>query len=61
MANPLRKTMVYLGLADEEFDYEEETPVAPVGPRRPRAAVAGPRAGHAAASSGRQGEQCQAT
>ena len=23
MANPLRKTMVYLGLADEEFDYEE--------------------------------------
>ncbi|MEO7122527.1 MAG: cell division protein SepF, partial [Lacisediminihabitans sp.] len=21
MANPLRKTMVYLGLADEEFDY----------------------------------------
>lgn len=27
MANPLRKTMVYLGLADEEFDYEER-PVA---------------------------------
>ena len=25
MANPLRKTMVYLGLADEEFDYEPET------------------------------------
>lgn len=24
MANPLRKTMVYLGLADEEFDYEDE-------------------------------------
>jgi cell division inhibitor SepF len=23
MANPLRKTMVYLGLADEEFDYED--------------------------------------
>ncbi len=23
MANPLRKTMVYLGLADEEFDYDE--------------------------------------
>ncbi|MHB1235808.1 MAG: cell division protein SepF, partial [Microbacteriaceae bacterium] len=22
MANPLRKTMVYLGLADEELDYE---------------------------------------
>ncbi len=29
MANPLRKTMVYLGLADEEFDYEEAAPVAP--------------------------------
>jgi len=26
MANPLRKTMVYLGLADEEFDYEEQAP-----------------------------------
>lgn len=23
MANPLRKTMVYLGLADEEFDYDD--------------------------------------
>ncbi len=29
MANPLRKTMVYLGLADEEFDYEEAAPSAP--------------------------------
>ena len=29
MANPLRKTMVYLGLADEEFDYEDGTQVAP--------------------------------
>ncbi|QNE46633.1 DUF552 domain-containing protein [Glaciihabitans sp. INWT7] len=29
MANPLRKTMVYLGLADEEFDYEDAAPVAP--------------------------------
>ena len=29
MANPLRKTMVYLGLADEEFDYEDEGPTAP--------------------------------
>ena len=26
MANPLRKTMVYLGLADEEFDYDTDTP-----------------------------------
>lgn len=32
MANPLRKTMVYLGLADEEFDYQHNTPVAPVAP-----------------------------
>ena len=32
MANPLRKTMVYLGLADEEFDYEDETPQAPAAP-----------------------------
>jgi cell division inhibitor SepF len=29
MANPLRKTMVYLGLADEEFDYEEQAAPAP--------------------------------
>lgn len=29
MANPLRKTMVYLGLADEEFEYEDAAP-APV-------------------------------
>ena len=32
MANPLRKTMVYLGLADEEFDYQDNSPVAPVAP-----------------------------
>ena len=37
MANPLRKTMVYLGLADEEFDYEESTPVAPVAHHTPQA------------------------
>lgn len=30
MANPLRKTMVYLGLADE--DYDDHVPVAPVAP-----------------------------
>ena len=33
MANPLRKTMVYLGLADE--DYEDELPSAPVAPTSP--------------------------
>ena len=58
MANPLRKTMVYLGLADEEFEYEAETPAAPATPvaqaaptqnrapvtplRRPTPKVAGP-------------------
>jgi len=35
MANPLRKTMVYLGLADEEFDYEDEGPSAPAAPVAP--------------------------
>ncbi|WP_397427891.1 hypothetical protein [Pseudolysinimonas sp.] len=30
MANPLRKTMVYLGLADE--DYEDVMPSAPAAP-----------------------------
>jgi cell division inhibitor SepF len=58
MANPLRKTMVYLGLADEEFDYDDEVPSAPAAPvahatptanraqvtplRRPAAKVSGP-------------------
>ena len=32
MANPLRKTMVYLGLADEEFDYDAGAPSAPAQP-----------------------------
>lgn len=32
MANPLRKTMVYLGLADEEFEYDAAGPSAPVAP-----------------------------
>lgn len=31
MANPLRKTMVYLGLADEDYD-DEVMPSAPVAP-----------------------------
>ncbi len=42
MANPLRKTMVYLGLADEEFEYEDEAPSAPAAP-----------VAHATASAGR--------
>lgn len=28
MSNPLRKTMVYLGLADEEYDYDDGTATA---------------------------------
>lgn len=32
MANLLRKTMVYLGLADEELDYETPAPSAPATP-----------------------------
>ena len=35
MGNPLKKTMVYLGLADEEEVYEEETP-APARAHRER-------------------------
>jgi cell division inhibitor SepF len=40
MSNPLRKTMVYLGLADEEVEYEQPhttahaTAPAPVAPQR---------------------------
>ncbi|MEF2977863.1 cell division protein SepF [Subtercola sp. YIM 133946] len=43
MANPLRKTMVYLGLADEELEYEDapEQPVAHVAhPQAQQAPVA---------------------
>ncbi len=33
MANPLRRTMVYLGLADEDYEYDQQAgPVAPVAP-----------------------------
>jgi cell division inhibitor SepF len=32
MANPLRKTMVYLGLADEEYEYDQVAPAAPAAP-----------------------------
>ena len=35
MANPLRKTMVYLGLADEEFDYDAGHAGVPVAPAQP--------------------------
>jgi cell division inhibitor SepF len=47
MANPLRKTMVYLGLADEELDYEDSAPAAPVAPVAP-VAHAVPQSGNRA-------------
>lgn len=34
MSNPLKKTMVYLGLADEEEVIEEQQPVAPLTSRK---------------------------
>lgn len=40
MANPLRKTMVYLGLADEEYD--DHVPAAPVAPVQPVAGRGAP-------------------
>jgi len=40
MANPLRKTMVYLGLADEDYDdHQPAAPVAPVAQSAGRAPV----------------------
>lgn len=56
MANPLKKTMVYLGLADEEVEYERAEPVeaapaathrsplSPVQPVPPAEPVSQPRA-----------------
>ncbi len=45
MANPLKKTMVYLGLADEELDYEDEQPqqAAPARQQAPEAKAAAPQ------------------
>jgi cell division inhibitor SepF len=42
MANPLRKTMVYLGLADDDYEYEQAGPAAPAAP----APVAAPARAH---------------
>jgi cell division inhibitor SepF len=44
MANPLRKTMVYLGLADEDYDYEAAQPSAPAAPVAQAPAAAANRA-----------------
>lgn len=52
MANPLRKTMVYLGLADEEFDYDESAPAtSAAGARHPGGSHQ--NAGMSQASAGR--------
>ena len=42
MSNPIRKTMVYLGLADEDYEYDEQ-PDAPAAPaqHQPSAPAAG--------------------
>jgi cell division inhibitor SepF len=42
MANPLRKTMVYLGLADEDYDYDQGAPAAPSAPVAHHQVTAGP-------------------
>ena len=54
MANPLRKTMVYLGLADE--DYEDELPIGArrTGLCRSRPRLAGARARHPASHGPRR-------
>jgi len=50
MTNPLRKTMVYLGLADEELEYDEtpqgqsQSHAAPAAPAQPVAAPVANRA-----------------
>ena len=46
MTNPLRKTMVYLGLADEELEYDQapQAQSAPVAPAQPVAVPTANRA-----------------
>ena len=51
MANPLRKTMVYLGLADEELEYEAEAAPAK-SPSRPSRIRRPPR--HSRRQAGRR-------
>ncbi|MFD1713245.1 cell division protein SepF [Amnibacterium flavum] len=40
MSNPIRKTMVYLGLADEDYEYEEQQTEAPAAPAQHQPAPA---------------------
>ncbi|PZE68942.1 cell division protein SepF [Curtobacterium sp. MCBD17_021] len=50
MANPLKKTMVYLGLADEELEYEDEQQTAPTQARQQAPAAAAQQEAPAAAT-----------
>jgi cell division inhibitor SepF len=50
MANPLKKTMVYLGLADEELEYEDEQQAAPTQARQQAPAPAAQQEAPAAAA-----------
>jgi cell division inhibitor SepF len=61
MANPLRKTMVYLGLADEEFDYQESAPVAQAAPAERHAPQTHVAPAHPQPSHGQQGHNQQST
>ncbi|HMM81582.1 MAG TPA: cell division protein SepF [Terrimesophilobacter sp.] len=46
MANPLRKTMVYLGLADEDYDDYGAVSSAPQGPSGASASAGSGQSGH---------------
>ncbi|WIB27634.1 cell division protein SepF [Curtobacterium sp. MCSS17_015] len=50
MANPLKKTMVYLGLADEELEYEDEQQTAPTQTRQQAPGAAAQQEAPAAAT-----------
>lgn len=47
MSNPLKKTMVYLGLADEELEHEAQQAAAPVAPIVHAAPAPAPKTGAA--------------
>ncbi|MFJ4297464.1 cell division protein SepF [Curtobacterium sp. NPDC089689] len=51
MAGPLKKTMVYLGLADEELEYEDEPQAAPARAQAAPAATPAPAAQEAPAAA----------
>ncbi|MFS0730162.1 cell division protein SepF [Curtobacterium sp. 1P10AnD] len=51
MAGPLKKTMVYLGLADEELEYEDEPQAAPARSQAAPATTPAPAAQEAPAAA----------